>query len=141
MRNHIYLHASNLEHAKYFRDDQDFQPVTDYDKFDLSKTFQNEWGRIKTKGNFYHIIIGHPKQENCPWCGSLCLLKKIGENEFSRHSQYCMQCINCGSHGPILNICSSAEENLEVMENIRDLIKQRFETRRQWDAGWKNPYD
>ncbi len=140
MRKHIYLHTSNLNQLRDLRDDIKFEPTPHYPPDQLNLTHQNEYGRIKTHHNYYHIMVGQMKQENCPWCGSGCVLQKTSQG-IIKHSQYCMICISCGARGPILNVSQSMEYNPGEMEEITYLIKKRFETRRQWDSGFVNHFE
>lgn len=142
MRKHLYLFTSNLDMTRELRKDVDFLEVHRYSSHEISKTHPYEWGRITTSGNYYHIIIGKMRQEGCPWCASPTKIKKISDagegNRF--YSVYCIQCMSCGSRGPYLNVTDTVEENTEAFGHIKDLMKQRYETRRYPDEDFLNPY-
>lgn len=141
MKKHLYLHTSNLEYCNQLREDSLFECVFEYPKIEIEKSHRNEYGRIKTRDNYYHIILGSMPQKNCPWCNSVCEIRKIYQSELSQQSQYCMQCTNCSAHGPILNICFSSEESKESMEYFKEFITHRFQHRTQWDSNFVNPYE
>lgn len=136
MRKHIYLHTSNLEYIRDLRDDNLFQCPSEYDLKSVLKSHRNEYGRIKTNQNYYHILVGTIKQEGCPWCGysvSLIKLKELTDGMIMLHSRYCMQCNNCGARGPILNVNQVMEGDKILMETIESAERDRFELRRPWD--------
>jgi len=146
MRNHIYLHTSNFDYAQKFRDDDSFEPAYNY-----SNRIQNmspyEWGRIKTGANYYHILVGAIRKENCPWCGEIPELKQLHDYLDSpglmpaRPLSFCMQCMNCGSRGPVIHVYEQAVKNDQYMDEVKQMIKQEYSIRKQWDDGLVNPYE
>lgn len=138
---HIYLHTSNVEYWRDFNNDPSIEKCFEYDPFGIEKSHQYEYGRIKTKQNYYHFLVGKIKQKDCPWCGSFCTVKRINELEVRGFSRYCMECENCGARGPILNVNLHAEQDEKHMGWFTDLIRDRFETRRHWDSDFVNHYE
>lgn len=140
---HIYLHTSNLENARALREDSNFEPTPHYDPIGMANLHRNEFGRIRTKQNYFHILLGKLYEENCPWCGCVPEIKKLGQPGLGempiRMDQYCLQCRQCGSRGPILNINASIPE--EHIEEYYSMIRMRYVHRRSWDEGFVNPYD
>lgn len=140
MRKHIYLHTSNLEMVRDLREDNAFDPLYEYPPNEISRSFPNEYGRIKTLGNYYHIMLGQIQQDGCPWCSGPPEVIKLWGSTNTRYAAYCIQCMQCGSRGPVLNISSSAEENKEVYEEHINFMWQRYKRRRAWDDDFVNPY-
>lgn len=138
MKKHIYLHTSNLEHIRRLKEDLAFEPTHEYNPSEFEHSHQNEYGRIKTDQNYYHILIGHVKQKGCPWCGAPPILKKISDGSITRHAEYVMQCINCGARGPVLNVNQFMEQNKDAMSEVQSLMEHRFSHRLPWDEGLKN---
>ncbi len=132
MPKHIYLYTSNLNHLRDLDEDRSFEHVWNYDQISLSKTHQNEYGKVKTKKNYYHIFVGRMRQKNCPWCNSQCEPNRIEKSDFC--ASYYMQCKNCGARGPVLSIASGKENDKDSMDLFINLLLNTFETRRPWDA-------
>lgn len=141
MKRHIYLHTSNFEVTTHLNEDDQFESLPNYKPKEFLLLHQHEYGCIKTKQNFYHIILGNIKDDTCPWCNSPVELKKLGENKFTQYSHYCMKCPRCLSHGPILNVCFSAEQDQKYMDELFSFIKQRFSYRNSWDKNLVNHYE
>lgn len=141
MRKHIYLHTSNLDITKHLRDDHKFEIVPEYGIYEMQLSLRNEYGRIKTDQNYYHILLGAIQQEGCPWCASPSEIKKVRDSTEFSHAVYCMQCVGCGARGPLLNVSKSIEENEEAITHITQLLNDYFKTRRAWDADFVNPYE
>jgi hypothetical protein len=146
MRKHIYVHTSTQDYLRDINEDVEFESVAQYDPISSQKCYKNEYGRIKTKGNYYHIMIGEMKQENCPWCNSPAVLKKVYDGVSdtmtpSEPDQYCMICTQCGSRGPLLNLNQHVVKDPKFMTYIEQCIKDRYESRRQWDSHLINPYE
>ena len=141
MKKHFFLHTSDLENIKYIKEDIKFKLTFQYPEWELAKTHRNEYGRIETQQNYYHFLIGQMKQENCPWCGCGCNIEKVSESSIVSHARYCMICLYCGARGPVLNIAPTVENDPVAVEQYKMLIKQRFETRRPWDANLENVYE
>jgi len=141
MRKHLYFYVSNLEQTKEIRNDDRFEPVPEYDSYELPLTSRNEYGRIKTNQNYYHILVGKLEQEGCPWCGHFAQIVKVDEDVFMQRAIYCIQCTKCGARGPMLNIDVNVENNETVMSHFNDLLWTRYKHRRPWDDGFKNHYE
>jgi hypothetical protein len=141
MRNHIYLHTSNLNIINKFKNDDLFQSCYEYPIHEIENLHPNEYGRIKTKHNYYHILVGQIRQENCPWCAAIPFIKRIENPGLTYTAEYCMQCQGCGARGPILYVNSMMNNDDKYMDEVRCLIKHKFKTRRQWDDGLVNPYE
>lgn len=142
-RNNLYLNSSNLNYLKNLVEDSSFENVSEYSKEEIKKTSSHEMGRIKTKENYFHIILGNPGKNGCPWCGSEPVFKKLpskpscpmGPQEFNR---YCFSCENCGANGPIMNFYEMMENDEEFMKNIKDRMTHRFNHTRNWDCDLEN---
>lgn len=140
MKKHIYLHSSNLENMRALRDDADFQPLYGYPHDEAHRSSRHEYGRIKTRDNFYHILLGNMEQKGCPWCkGDVEVRNSITSVEFG-WCAYWIQCDACGARGPKLNIVESITNDPKDMEEIMNLLWHRFNHRRQWDEDFHNPY-
>lgn len=138
MKKHIYLHTSGLEQTKTLRDDPNFERPYEYTQIIKQRTFPNEYGRIKTRQNYYHILIGSMKQTGCPWCGNEPELIKTKKDQ--NFTTYCFTCPICLSKGPTLNIRNNLETE-ESMEHFKEVMKHRYTHRRPWDADFVNPYE
>lgn len=144
---HFYLHTSNHDLLTDLRLNKYFQSVYDYSSTtEIQKSHQNEIGKIKIDLSHYHIILGALNSNGCPWCAHAVELKQIYRpNSFNRdiagYDKYCMECPNCHSRGPIMNVCQQVIHHQDDMNEIKDMISQRYKFRRQWDADFKNPYD
>ena len=141
MKKHIYLHTSNFNDIRDLREDRKFESVFEYPAHECSRSHRNEYGRIKTDDNFYHILVGQIPQEDCPWCGCFCKIEKVGESTMSSHSIFCMICTVCRARGPILSILKSLENDNLAIEEYQRMMKQRFESRRCWDDRFQNHYE
>ena len=145
MKNHLYFYCSNLDQTSHLHDYPDIKAVWQYSSHEMRKTFQNEYGRIQTSQNYYHLLVGRMPQEGCPWCGSPCQiihLENINADPIpSLMTKYCIQCMQCGSRGPVLNINHPNLHPKEIMEEYKEILWQRFNNRRPWDDGFVNPYE
>lgn len=145
MKKHFYLHTSNLENAREFTEDSSFQPTYCYPYFETYVSFRNEYGRIKTDQNYYHIMLGTIRDDNCPWCGSVPNVVELSvgvDVPFNTQKiKFCMECFNCGSRGPVNTISFNDITDFQVKEHVKALIKQRYSERKQWDHDLKNPYE
>lgn len=141
MRKHLYLYFSNLNQLRALKDDAGFEPVPEYYHREQPLTYQNEFGRIKTAQNYYHILVGRLKQEGCPWCGYPAEVIKLGKSSALDFATYCVQCMNCGSRGPVLYISESVEQKKDAFDEYMSLLWRRYNYRRAWDEGFVNPYE
>lgn len=142
MRKHIYLHFSNLDQLRELRNDDKFErPPEYYEWVGVQKAFRNEYGRIRTNQNYYHILVGHLEQDGCPWCGSPAEVVKLGNSRVLGFKTYCIQCIQCGSRGPTLNVSETSIENTEIFQDCMERLWHRYKHRRTWDDGFQNPYE
>lgn len=142
MRNHLYFNSTNLDYIKFLRDDYLFEIVSEYPEHEANACHRNEWGRIKTANNYIHLIMGKVPDIGCPWCGSPAASRKIKDATIITPSQYCMECLICGARGPILNVIKEVELDPRAMEEIKDLMYQRYSYRNGWDARteWKKEF-
>lgn len=136
MRKHIYLHTSIIPNIEHIDNDDLFEPTYNYNKFEFVNAHPNEWGRIKTKQNYFHIFVGQIRNltPKCHWCNnelSLIPLQNFNGNSFT---QWCLQCTSCLSRGPSLNINDSIEKDSVEFEYLKALMQQRYTEIRQWDA-------
>jgi len=135
----MYFHSSNLDYTKYLREYDNFEHLYQYIS-NCEPTYPNEYGRIKTDQAFYHILLGKISQENCPWCGGKGKLKKR-EMHSEEHFyftgfdlvQYYIECIDCGSRGPILMANKGVKDDKEMQDNLESYAKQRYAYRKMWD--------
>lgn len=141
MRKHLYFYASNLEQVKALREDDQFESVHEYSSYEFQFALRNEYGRIKTNQNYYHLLVGGMQQEHCPWCGHFAQIIKVHEHVFMQRAIYCIQCTQCGARGPTLNIDTNVENDETVMSHFNDLLWSRYKHRRAWDDGFKNQYE
>ncbi len=137
MRKHLYFYSSNLEYIKEFRDDDSFESVCQYPLEELKKCHKNEFGRIKTNQNYYHLLIGTIRNEGCPWCAAALEIDKINVTTFS--DKYFLKCINCGARGPTAFINDLIFKDEEKW--VLDRLKSIFEYRLPWDHNFVNPYE
>ena len=107
MKHKIYLNTSDLKTAICIRSCDIFEPVPQYDVLDRHKAHQYEFGKLKTKEIDFHIIIGNPPKKNCPWCGSEPVLTRLPHKSLLGFDRFCLECRNCGSQGPIMNIAEA----------------------------------
>ena len=140
MRKHIYLHTSNFNIINDLNEDDDFEKQYNYDPISFSKLHEYEIGRLKTDQNYYHIVLGNLKQENCPWCGGPAQVCSDFKCKIIQSSSYFIKCMQCGSTGPRLNVSESSEINKQEFEEVIDLLWQRYIRRRPWDDTFVNPY-
>ncbi len=132
-RNSVYVNSSDLDTIKIIKNEPSFEHISQYDPYAYPKAHQNEFGRLKTPLNYYHFIIGQVHQENCPWCGGPPLLKRIKHDDGLGFSIYALECIRCGSRGPLLNVSSQRENDKEFMDECQNLMFARYKRRRTWD--------
>lgn len=136
MRKHIYLHTSNLTHASQIAKDKAFEPLCTYQNDILFKVYRNEFGRIKTSSNYFHIMLGTITDDNCPWCGSVPTLVDLNEPADwtgQARIKFYMQCLNCGSTGPVNTITFNDITDFEIKEHVKQMIKHKYSERKQWD--------
>jgi len=140
MKKHLYFYSSDPFQTKDLRNDDMFESTPEYDHYDLARTFPNEYGRIKTDQNYYHLLIGRLTQKNCPWCGFTPELLKVYDDKMLNRSGYCIECKQCRSRGPVLNVDKAMELNEHMMEHCIELLWNRYNHRRAWDADFVHPY-
>lgn len=138
-RKHLYFLSSKIEYSTYLDEDDEFEHVYQYPKEESLKILPNEWGRIKTKSLYIHLLLGNPEQKDCPWCGTEPILKKLPDVECcpmgpQKASRYILQCHLCGSSGPIMNLSESVENDIKKKEYFLDLMYKRYKTRRAWEC-------
>ena len=138
---HVYLHTSKFENTEVFRGDSDFEGYPNYDSLEKIKLLHKEYGRIKTKDAYYHILVGSIKHEGCHWCAGTPELFVIGPSRITGYVAHCIQCDTCGSRGPTLNICESQIIRKNDFEEIVEHIWTRYKYPRQWDSALINPYE
>lgn len=141
MKKHVYLHFSNFDQLQELRDDERFESSHEYDMFDAPKLFRNEYGRLRTYKNDYHVLVGGLEQENCPWCGSPAEVIKLWSPPSAGHTPYCIQCMRCGARGPSLIVAHTMETDKEMLDECMDMLWKGYKTRRPWDDGFVNPYE
>jgi hypothetical protein len=136
VKNHIYLHTSNLDFSKAFNNEELFQRPYEYDCFDIQKHHQNEFGRIITKDNYYHILLGKIRQKGCAWCECDLEIKQIHVPDFfpHEHNKFCFycECPRCKCKGPE-TILYINDQSKEFMEHIHALILDKYDSRIPWD--------
>lgn len=137
-RNHIYLHTSNLDCLRYLDDDDLFEHVCEYYSLEILKTHRNEYGRIKTDINYFHILIGKIRDDKCAWCNFELTIKCLYKDQDlhmqpKNYSKYCLECKNCGSRGPICNIVPEIEEDKIAFEHFVEIMKYRYSDRKYFD--------
>lgn len=135
--NHIYLHTSNFENIPHLKNDSCFQPAYEYRPTEMFGLPRNEYGRIETKANYYHILIGQMPQFFCPWCGTepeiIQTFKPDPEGTIPPPAQYQLICTKCGSRGPILNVNQFYSAESDEMAHYMDFMRQRYANRLPWD--------
>lgn len=137
MRNKIYLYTSNVACTEFIRKDSKFQPTYEYCPFSEGhNTLRNEYGRIRTKENDYHIIVGDLRAEGCAWCQHpLDVIfneeEPVFELDRNKFTCFCL-CKNCGSKGPekSLRIYDPSED---AMDHLRALILYNYSQRASWE--------
>jgi hypothetical protein len=136
MRKHIYVNSSNLKYIEYIDKDEDFEHVSQYPPNEITKASAYEWGRIKTCSLYIHFIMGHVRDKNCPWCKSevaFTPLNKDNPSDPFHYLGFCMQCMNCGSRGPVTKLMASSIITKDHEEQLRSLIECVFIERKNWD--------
>ena len=142
MGKHIYFHIGKLEYIKYLNGDPSFEISPEYECLEMGKRHRNEYGRLKSNGNFYHILVGQMQQEGCPWCGSPAKIIKLEcTSRAIGFSAYCIQCVGCSSRGPVLNLRDEDCLSEKFYEEGMDILLHRYKTRRTWDVDFVNPYE
>jgi len=141
VKKHIYLHSSKHEHKKNLREDPDFKSPFELDILERVNLLPNEYGRIVTKEVDYHILIGSLPHDNCPWCGHGGDLIQLPDSRSREFSSYCIQCRNCSSRGPVLNVRDNLNQSEEELKEYFEVIWQKYKWRRPWDADFVNPYE
>lgn len=131
---HFYLNCS-LETLAMFKDQNDFQKTCEYESdIDRCNVVPYEFGRIKTKDAYYHIISGRIPQHGCPWCG-----EKEHEVKVSGEA-YCIKCKKCGACGPHSKFSKEMVQNATMFNTCMTLLSEQYKSRRSWDDDFKNPY-
>jgi len=129
-RKHLYFHSSNLKSISDINKDENFEPAFHYKDV---KTHPNEFGRIKTRQNYYHLLIGNLRQKGCAWCKSeLKIIKTNYPPTMVGGIAIVLQCIKCGSRGPIWEMNESLEGHEESMEIIKDRMEEMYMQRKPW---------
>ena len=140
MRKNLYFYSSNLDYLENLQRDSLFEPPHSYPYYALEKCHRHEYGRIKTDNNYFHLIMGNPLQEKCPWCNTLPVLKRINSyrsEPLTGYDSYCFECPKCGSRGPLIHI---TEMNIDdqTFEYIEAKIKAIYQQRIPWDQDLKH---
>lgn len=142
-KKHIYCNISDPSLSEFIKKDERFTPVHKYEGLALENAHENEWGIIETENNYFHIILGTVRQEKCPWCSGKVKVIKLPKKEACffgppQYDRYCLQCENCGSQGPILFNYPDIKTDQTYIDEIFDMLKQRYSVRRPWDDGLVN---
>lgn len=141
MREHIYLNCA-MDVLKRIKNDPNFEAAFEYEPYEARpRLMQNEYGRIKSAYNYYHILSGGIRQEGCPWCNSPAEVVKLRDSGLSSHAVYCIQCLKCGARGPALNVSKDMEGKEDMFNECMALLWQRWKSRRAWHCGFVNPYE
>ena len=119
-------------------DDPAFEPVSEYCAWEFKNSLPNEIGRIKTKENYYHIILGGVAQKGCPFCGGEPKLLRLPSDR-NLFDKYCIQCTYCESRGRSAYIHEYANE--KEWKHMRDLLLFHFKNPFPWDKDLVNPYE
>jgi hypothetical protein len=136
IRKHIYVNSSNLNYIPEIDGDDDFQSVYNYPAHEYVKTSAYEWGRIKTDSLYIHFIMGHIRDRNCPWCGYGVDLKSLNKDNPSdpfHRLNFCMECRNCGSRGPVNSIIASSIITNDDEDMLRSIMESVYIQRKNWD--------
>ncbi len=136
MRKHIYVNSSNLDYLQLLDADDKFERVCEYPEHEFVKCTPYEWGRFKTDSLYIHFIMGHIRNRNCPWCGSGVSFKPLNKDNPSdpfHQLDFCMQCMNCGSRGPVKSIMKSSLITSEGINGIRTFMESVYMQRKNWD--------
>lgn len=144
MNKHIYVNVPNLKNAPELSDD--LIPVPEYDHISLSKLHQYEFGKLNIGSHVYHFLLGkiinRDKPTYCAWCSyPVRLIELKDENTMPPHdlTRKFYGCDNCGARGPVLNYRS---DYVRFEIDLADaMVKNRYETRRDWFDDFKNPYE
>ena len=143
MTKHFYFHSSNLDYINEVQQDELFEHISLYNDIDFHNIHQNEFGRIKTKDNYIHLLFGNISNDNCPWCGSEAILeieddpRNVLCNSGTIKKTYYLQCRNCFSTGPHKTFAINGINNLEVEDHIIELVKSNYSYRKSWDYDLK----
>lgn len=133
MRTHFYLHTSDLSKIQEMKRDVHFENCYYYDIYNFQNCHRNEIGRIVTDTSYFHILVGGIPQKGCPWCSSPTQVKKLSDGGIVEPMKYCIECMHCGSRGPILCINPSQSFDQLVMDEYFNFMNQRYENRVPWD--------
>lgn len=144
MSKHIYVNVPDITLTSYLRGNL-IHP-NEYDPISFSKLHQYEFGKLHVGSNVYHFLLGkiinRQKETFCCWCSyPVKLVEEKLEKPMPLESiiRKFYECDHCGSRGPILNCRPNPNDAQEDWEE--DVIKNRYETRRDWWNDFKNPYD
>src|SRR5690606_12140648 len=139
-KKHIYVHIPNLDHTRDLNEDKQFEPVHYYDLISFQKVFENEFGRLKTKDNDFHILHVKIRRKGCPFCNNEIIeLTRVIEQVFS--ILYAVTCKQCGARGPILSIAKEMKYNDIAQLDIKERLDFQFSNPITWDHDFKNPYE
>lgn len=129
----IYVHTSDLGIRRYLCEDPDFVPTFEYNPRQYPNVHRNEYGYIRTEEFRIHILLGNIPQRNCPWCGIEPCLKKL--NPISGHNfvRFFLECPQCLSLGPVLNICEPALICEDAIKEYEYFVHSRYQHRLPWD--------
>lgn len=141
MKKHIYLYFSKKEQLTDLKQDDKFEFWFEYSFHEASHIHKNEYGRIKTNKNYYHILCGRLEKKDCPWCSSPSEVVKLSYNPVSQYTIYSIQCMKCGSRGPSLSISEAMEKNKEAFEEFMSVLWSAYKQRKPWDDGLVSPYE
>ena len=135
---HLYFHSSKFEYIQDLLDDKDFERTFEYPPSEFHKSYENEFGRIRTSSNYFHFLLGSIRQRFCPWCGEKPEFKQINEvkpGDFFQYLQFSYICPKCGSRGPVINICESALVDEKFKDTLEQVAQSRYEHRIGWEEG------
>ena len=136
---HLYFHSSKMEQTDGIKKDRSFEHCPMYERDEYQKLLLNEWGRIKTKDSYIHIIMGKIERKGCHWCGSELFFNKIGKDPSKdRCNLHCMECKKCGARGPLIRLPESHVKAL--FDEAMNISQKSYESIRQWDCDLVNPY-
>jgi hypothetical protein len=137
---HLYFHSSNFDCTRFMREDPDFEGCYMYDPFSVEKMLPTEYGRIVTRKNTYHLLLGTMEQKGCPWCGSEGVIQSRNDFAMIGYALYWVQCHKCGARGPAMSVIDEVRFDEKAMEEFHKLLIHRFHYRRTWDSDFVNPY-
>lgn len=135
MRKNVYLQLIDIADTYTIRRDQIFSQA-------VIKKLVTEYGALFTADATYHILVGRFPTEGCHWCGCETEIRKP-ETFFTipqRYQQIFMQCTNCGSRGPVLNVVERIIENKEAIEEQERFVRERYKQINPF-RGFVNPYN